>query len=423
MLARRPDRHEHRRRLAGWTFATQTGNPVVRSVGSAGPRNARRRPGERRARRPERARRARAGAHAARMTGSVRCGSRVAWSSRADCGCGGRASSSRGRCSSTVAAKSSPARAPGAGCGRSRSGTCAAGCSRLARRGAAARAPALRRLDARAARAARPAPHPGPHRATSAPCARSLPGRRQPRRPAARARDAPAAARRRGARSAITTRQRWRCVRDRKGEFTGIRPVKPTAPTARPGLAVRMGAPRVLGVRGAARPSLVTVANQRRRGPSRVGLLAVAPAHHRHRRRPRHARPRQRAARPAARAPCASPVPCPARRADGCACGSRPSPPAPAARAPGAAPESPARRASPDEQTAARSAPELALKVLPGHGRNSPHCSGRRTPDTRARRAPQNRRALVPGAVAQSMLTDGMEQLREVVRSSGVSAL
>ena len=22
-------------------------------------------------------------------------------------------------------------------------------------------------------------------------------------------------------------RQRWRCVRDRKGEFTGIRPIKP----------------------------------------------------------------------------------------------------------------------------------------------------------------------------------------------------
>jgi hypothetical protein len=67
----------------------------------------------------------------------------------------------------------------------------------------------------------------------------------------------------------ITRRQRWRCVRDRKGEFTGIRPIKPKRPAARPGLAVRMKAPRVLasGRRVAVR---VTVANRRRRRPSRV---------------------------------------------------------------------------------------------------------------------------------------------------------
>jgi hypothetical protein len=34
-------------------------------------------------------------------------------------------------------------------------------------------------------------------------------------------------------------------VRDRKGDFTGIRPIKPRRPAARPGLAVRLGAPRV----------------------------------------------------------------------------------------------------------------------------------------------------------------------------------
>jgi hypothetical protein len=67
----------------------------------------------------------------------------------------------------------------------------------------------------------------------------------------------------------ITMRQRWRCVRDRKGEFTGIRPIKPKPLAARPGLAVRMKAPRVLasGRRATVR---IRVANQRRRRPSRV---------------------------------------------------------------------------------------------------------------------------------------------------------
>jgi hypothetical protein len=68
---------------------------------------------------------------------------------------------------------------------------------------------------------------------------------------------------------AVTMRQRWRCVRDRKGEFTGIRPIKPQRPAARPGLAVRMKRPRVLasGRRATVR---ITVANQRRARPSRV---------------------------------------------------------------------------------------------------------------------------------------------------------
>jgi FG-GAP-like repeat len=69
--------------------------------------------------------------------------------------------------------------------------------------------------------------------------------------------------------SAVTLRQRWRCVRDRKGEFTGIRPIKPRRPAARPGLAVRLGAPRV-SASGRRATVLVTVVNQRRRRPSRV---------------------------------------------------------------------------------------------------------------------------------------------------------
>ena len=68
---------------------------------------------------------------------------------------------------------------------------------------------------------------------------------------------------------AVTMRQRWRCVRDRKGEFRGIRPIKPRRPAARAGLAVRMQAPRVVAS-GRRATVLVTVANQRRRRPSRV---------------------------------------------------------------------------------------------------------------------------------------------------------
>ena len=68
---------------------------------------------------------------------------------------------------------------------------------------------------------------------------------------------------------AVTMRQRWRCVRDRKGEFTGIRPIKPRRPAARPGLSVGMTAPRVLasGRRASVR---ITVANLRRARPTRV---------------------------------------------------------------------------------------------------------------------------------------------------------
>ena len=68
---------------------------------------------------------------------------------------------------------------------------------------------------------------------------------------------------------AVRMTQRWRCVRDRKGEFTGIRPIKPERRVVRPGLAVRMKAPRVSpsGRRATVR---ITAANQRRPRPSRA---------------------------------------------------------------------------------------------------------------------------------------------------------
>jgi hypothetical protein len=69
--------------------------------------------------------------------------------------------------------------------------------------------------------------------------------------------------------SAITMRQRWRCVRDSKGEFTGIRPVKPKRPAARPGLSVGINAPRV-SASGRRATVRVTVANLRRKRPTRV---------------------------------------------------------------------------------------------------------------------------------------------------------
>ena len=72
----------------------------------------------------------------------------------------------------------------------------------------------------------------------------------------------------RGTTSAIVTRQRWRCVRDRKGEFTGIRPIEAKAPTARRGLALRVHAPRLVAPGRAT--VLVTVTNQRPRRPSRA---------------------------------------------------------------------------------------------------------------------------------------------------------
>jgi hypothetical protein len=70
-------------------------------------------------------------------------------------------------------------------------------------------------------------------------------------------------------RNSISLRQRWRCVRDRRRDFAGIRPVKPTRPAARPGLALRMGAPR-LTASGRRATVRVTVGNRRRRGSSRV---------------------------------------------------------------------------------------------------------------------------------------------------------
>ena len=70
-------------------------------------------------------------------------------------------------------------------------------------------------------------------------------------------------------RSATTLRQPWRCARDRKGEFTGIRPVRPRPTAARPGLAVHLRTPRVLTT-GRRATVLVTVTNRRRARPSRV---------------------------------------------------------------------------------------------------------------------------------------------------------
>ena len=67
----------------------------------------------------------------------------------------------------------------------------------------------------------------------------------------------------------ITLRQRWRCLRDARGEFSGIGPIKPKPPAARPGLAVRMKAPRALAS-GRRAQVLVTVVNRRRARPSRV---------------------------------------------------------------------------------------------------------------------------------------------------------
>jgi hypothetical protein len=75
--------------------------------------------------------------------------------------------------------------------------------------------------------------------------------------------------RNRGVTGWITLRQRWRCVRDRKGEFVGIQPITPRRPAARPGLAVRLQTPLVL-TPGHRATVLVTVTNRRRARPSRV---------------------------------------------------------------------------------------------------------------------------------------------------------
>jgi hypothetical protein len=65
----------------------------------------------------------------------------------------------------------------------------------------------------------------------------------------------------------VAARQRWRCTRDRHGEFAGIRPVRRKPLAARPGLAVAVKAPRVLPSGRRARVR-VTVRNTRsnRRG-------------------------------------------------------------------------------------------------------------------------------------------------------------
>ena len=89
----------------------------------------------------------------------------------------------------------------------------------------------------------------------------------------------------RGVTGRVTMRQRWRCVRDRKGEFTGIRPIKPTAaggasrPRRAPRGAARVGvrAPRD-GAGDGGQPASATVRP--------CGLLAVGSADHRRRRQP-----------------------------------------------------------------------------------------------------------------------------------------
>ena len=117
----------------------------------------------------------------------------------------------------------------------------------------------------------------------------------------------------------ITMRQRWRCVRDRKDEFAGIRPIRPKPPTARPGLAVRLRAPRILAS-GRRAAVLVTVANRRSRRPGRVvsslwqlQIAATAGG------RPRTIRLEELRARRARTVRVTVPVP--GVSADGCACG------------------------------------------------------------------------------------------------------
>ena len=328
MFAGRPDRHEHRRRLAGLDFHHETGDPVsypgnvsgaVRATPAVVRARAARAARARAPRRPARAR-------AQRATCSLRCGSTVGCRSRVGCGCGGCASSSSGRCSSTVAAKSSPDPAPGAGCGRSRSGTCAAACSRRAARRPRVRLQ-LRRLDARAARTARPAPHPGPHPRHPRPL-RGLPASisRAGRPLELETRLSAARPRRRADHHAPALALRARP----QGRVHRHPPDQAARPTARPGLAVRLGAPRMLasGRRATVR---VTVANQRRRRPGRVVSslwhlrITGAPA-------ARRAPSALRSCEPAGRARALT-VPVPRPPAGGSACVSRPPPPAPAARA------------------------------------------------------------------------------------------
>ena len=73
----------------------------------------------------------------------------------------------------------------------------------------------------------------------------------------------------RGVIQPITMRQNWRCRRDRKDEFTGIRPILRKPLTARPGLAMRLRPLRVPASASSATVR-VTLANRRRARPSRV---------------------------------------------------------------------------------------------------------------------------------------------------------
>ena len=106
----------------GWTFTTLTGAPVIYSIDD-GPAATQAAPGVVRAsaaRGGSRARAAQAGSSVRTARDRARSAAvhRSAVRSRAACACAGRAWCWCGRCSSTVAARSSPGRARGGGCGR-----------------------------------------------------------------------------------------------------------------------------------------------------------------------------------------------------------------------------------------------------------------------------------------------------------------
>ena len=110
----------------GWTFATETGNPVVGAVGDIPSPRAVSGVAYAHAASAPRPQPRFARLRARRAPCSVRSGSPGARSSATGCDSAARTSSSSECCSSTVAARSWPARAPAAGCIHSRSGACAA---------------------------------------------------------------------------------------------------------------------------------------------------------------------------------------------------------------------------------------------------------------------------------------------------------
>ena len=346
----------------GWTFTTQSGDPVV-SARRGAPGSA---PGGRGAApaaprgptpaRPRAARRARAAA-------VRRPGPRAA----RGCGCAARASRvertlfEHGR-REELARTSSGRRLRPFALRHIRGGLFVSPRARRAAGDAGAAAPGRARR-----RAARPAAGRGSTPATSARSARVVPAgvSRAGRR--ARARDAPATARRRARPGGITLRQRWRCVRDRKGEFAGIRPIAPRRPTAasRPGRAP----PTPRGARpGAARPSS-SPSPTAARAPRPCRLLALAPAGD----RTAGGRPQTTASgscAPAGRARCASRCPCPPTPGRRACVRSPPAPTALAARARGAARAHRGPRAEGQAAEGAMARPGREHRVV-GHGRES----------------------------------------------------